>query len=433
MIVIYSPNIGPRLQYTVHELFTEMHGINVLLTDKQEDLQKGKKEDAKICYAEEPIEGSLHIRPQGLLSEKGIQAQQVKVKQTSDYPILYETQGDWKFDIFAASFFLMTRYEEYLPHQCDQHGRYKVEESTAYKNGFLELPLIDLWMKKLITTLQTKWEGTGADQRKYHHLYTVDVDNVFAYRWKGPFVNGWHLLKDLKAKKWETVKDRLLVLLRLREDPYFNLQEVANHYAKVKQDTIFFFHCGNYGPYDKKVWLPSLAYRSIRKKLSEDYGTGLHPSYQSAHLPQKINQEKKTLEHIIGKKVTQCRSHYLLFNMPGDYRNLEELGFTDDYSMAYSNNPGYRASTSLPYHFYDIEKDEQSTLKIHPLAVMDKTLHSNLKLSPDEASDYLNKMRDMVKNVNGEFVTLFHNENQTENPAFGWQGWQKVLIKNIEE
>ena len=40
------------------------------------------------------------------------------------------------FDVFSASFYLVSRYEEYLPYVKDMYERFQAENSLAYKHNF---------------------------------------------------------------------------------------------------------------------------------------------------------------------------------------------------------------------------------------------------------------------------------------------------------
>lgn len=44
-------------------------------------------------------------------------------------------------DIFASSFFMLTRWEEYVNKKRDNHNRFPASESLAYKFGFLNRPI----------------------------------------------------------------------------------------------------------------------------------------------------------------------------------------------------------------------------------------------------------------------------------------------------
>jgi hypothetical protein len=53
-------------------------------------------------------------------------------------PVFCQRQiGDLPFDPLAATFYLVSRYEEYLPFIPDEHGRFPAKQSFAFSNGFL--------------------------------------------------------------------------------------------------------------------------------------------------------------------------------------------------------------------------------------------------------------------------------------------------------
>ena len=63
------------------------------------------------------------------------------------------------FDIFAASFYLLSRYEEFLPHVKDDYGRFLATESIAFKHDFLKQPVVDIWAYKLKSVLEEKFDN----------------------------------------------------------------------------------------------------------------------------------------------------------------------------------------------------------------------------------------------------------------------------------
>ncbi len=81
----------------------------------------------------------------GLLFRIGIQEQSFHVEEFKELPTFYQTNdnSDLPFDPFAASFYLVSRYEEYLPYQPDQFGRFPAKASVAYQNGFLKKPVVN--------------------------------------------------------------------------------------------------------------------------------------------------------------------------------------------------------------------------------------------------------------------------------------------------
>src|SRR5204863_517356 len=83
------------------------------------------------------------IEPCGLLFETGVMEHAIKwfevngSREDKSYKAFFKTAGDYPFDIFAASFYLLSRYEEYLPHQKDIYGRYAHQNSLAFKENVL--------------------------------------------------------------------------------------------------------------------------------------------------------------------------------------------------------------------------------------------------------------------------------------------------------
>ena len=80
-----------------------------------------------------------------------------------------------------------------------------------------------------------------------------------------------------------------------------------------------------------------------------------------------IRVEKQRLEHILGETVYHNRFHFLRFTLPQSYQQLLACGISDDYSMGYADQIGFRAGTCTPFYFYDLENEIQTTLKVHPL------------------------------------------------------------------
>ena len=81
---------------------------------------------AKINYSDCKITNDeFYIQNHPILFENHIKAQQVICFTANGNKAFFKTDdSDFPFDIFAASFYLLSRYEEYLPHEKDMYGRY---------------------------------------------------------------------------------------------------------------------------------------------------------------------------------------------------------------------------------------------------------------------------------------------------------------------
>ena len=107
------------------------------------------------------------------------------------------------------------------------------------------------------------------------------------------------------------------------------------------------------------------------------------------------------------------------------------MGIKEDYSMGYASYPGFRAGTSSPFNFYDLAAEYETDLVIFPFAVMDVTLRQYLSLTPQEALDRIKNILQQVKQVEGTFLSLWHNESLSGQGI--WKGWREVFEGMIEE
>jgi hypothetical protein len=157
---------------------------------------------------------------------------------------------------------------------------------------------------------------------------------------------------------------------------------------------------------------------------------GLHPSYESFNNLEKISIEKQRLEDIIEKKVTAARCHFLRINFPETYREFIRAGITDDYTMIYASQSGFRTGLCVPYKWFDLQKNEATNLMIHPSTVMEGTLRDYNKLLPTQATEFIKQLIQEVKNNGGEFVSIWHNDSFVAEQQEWINVYHKMLFEN---
>ena len=415
MLYIYSSTQNiQRLDYIAKHLFNAVLGIDFsVVLDKETFL---KHTGACINYSDEDLNHGLWITPHGLLYEKGVRKiHDPEISQWKGYYCFFrQTKGDIPFDLFAASFYLLTFYEEYFPQQLDEHGRFNHNESLAFRNGFLEIPLIDRWAYLLKEELIKKYPGTVFKKREYRFISTFDIDQPYKYLKKGLLRSMGGVMRDLLNRKFKNITARLAVHLRLQPDPYMEAIRWIDRTHKASGKSYFLFALmKDRGKYGRKTFYPLTAYYKYLKQL--DAATvGLHPSYDTYYNPVQLVKEKKRLEKALGKTaITTTRQHFLRMYVPETFRNLEEAGFCEDFTTAFARTPGFRSGTAIPHYFYDAEKDAIVDLMLHPTIVMDACLITHLGLSPDEALEKIKRLIDECKQSGGDFVSLWHNSNLT--------------------
>ncbi len=423
-IQVYTEKASPRLDYSLDLVFKTILNCDYMLTDKPDS------DRPLINYSDNRSIGGIFIKPEGLLFQTGIKQQDIWVAHIDGLPLFFQQPPEAGFiiDIFSFCFYLVTRYEEYLPFTRDEHGRFAAESSLAYKHGFLQIPVVDLWVRKFANTISILYPLINFPIPKYKSLITVDVDVPFAFKGKGLLRNLGGLFRDMLAG--ENVKERINCMLRMTKDPY-DTYDYLNSQAKInKLPVLYFFTAGNRSRYDKNPRPTQSCYKRLIKLLSKEHAVGLHPSYKSRGDTPTLRKELERLEIVSSSEIKNIRKHFLLLSFPESYQEINELGLRNDYTLGYAREYGFRASIARPFLFYDLLKDETSQLMLYPFQYMDGTLQQFKRLTPEEAVSAITKIVKESMAVGGYFISLWHNTSLTEED--GWEGWRYVFEEGLK-
>lgn len=429
MILIYTHHITTRVLYAIDVVFKTVLQTEYKLTDHKEEFIGYDK--CKIAYTKINEDFSVFIESDDLLFETNIKTRLVEAeKEFLDFPKFFKSniQGFLGYDIFAMVFYFATRYEEYLKSDLDEHHRFQAERSLAFQNNCLQIPFLNVAIQQFGDKLKKQFPSLKFHQRAFNFVSTIDIDNAFAFANKGFKRNLGGLAKDIISLKINQVTQRIMSNLNEEKDPY-NTFKLINSLSKETQTVLHYFVLiGNYAAFDKNPHHNSAGFRKLLKGLSSNHLLGLHPSYESFNFLEKIEIEKKRLEDIIEKKVTSARCHFLRVKFPETYRAFVKAGITDDYTMIYASQSGFRTGLCIPYPWFDLEKNETTSLTIHPSTIMEGTLRDYNGYTSQHANSTINQLLNEVKKQGGEFVSVWHNDSfipeQTE-----WIEVYKNLLK----
>ena len=429
-VLIYSHKITPRLTYVFKHIFVRILNAQVQFTTDLEEFMAF--EGVKINYSKVVIKDTFFVRCNDLLFEQRINDIEISIQKWEEVPCFFPagTKSAIPFDIFAASFYLVSRYEEYIPHVKDELERFPAEESVAFKNGFLEKPVIDIWAYKLRSALENYFPNCDFVSRKYQYKSTFVVNQAFIYKHKGFVRSIGGIVTDLVSLDLLAVIERILVLIKVKKDPYDTYNEIIEIQKKHKIETFFFFLIANYTTYDTNISITKNSYRLLIKSISDYVTVGLNASSFTMKDEDLLKKELIKMESIINTPVLKTRQHLLRIDFPETYQNLIDLEVAEDYSMRYSNYLGFRASTCTPFYFYDLDFEIQTPLKIIPISVTDLALQNGLHLSPRQALVKVKELYEEVKKVDGTFVSAFHNELLSNYDA--WRGWHHFYEEMLE-
>jgi len=429
MIVVFAENKSNRLVYTLNVLFKQVLKVDFELVDL--DVFKSSS-SIKINYSSQTIDNCISIKPQGLLEEIKIENQKIEVEWVDALPYFYKTadKGVFKYDLFAAIFFMITRYEEYLPNKLDDHGRFNAENSIAFKHGFLNLPVANLWALGIQKEIEKQYPTFVFPKQKYQYLNTLDIDVAYAYKGKSLTRLISSTIKSLLTFDKDDLKNRFNYFIKNQKDPYDVYAEVDALQNKYKTQNIFFFLLGDYAQYDKNLSHKSKPLQELIKRSLNKNEVGIHPSYASNKDQNQIRIEIERLEKISNKSIIKSRQHFLKLSFPSTYENLIVSGIKEDYSMGFASQIGFRAGICSTYAFFNLLINEERDLLITPFQVMDGTLNEYLNLSPKEVVKEVENIINTVKNVNGTFVSLWHNSSLGE--CYVWKKWSVVYEDIIQ-
>lgn len=405
-LLVYTETTTPRIEYILSFVLDDVLGINFKITTDIQEFEKFL--GAKISYSNCSFSNSIQIVPHAIMLQNTIlQAYNFGMEIWHKLPVFARTSdtANVEFDIFAASFYLLTRYEEYNA-STDQHGRYNPQNSMASINGFLHLPLVDLWAYELLKLLHSTWPDLQHSNRKFKHIFSFDLDSSFAIKHKG--VRAWAstaiLLFKLKINDFGT---RILVHFGIKDDP-FNVFDRLFDELKSVELVKWFIHVGKYSKYDKPPCARNKHVKNIIRKISSKYEVGLHPSYSSFMRPKQLLKEKELLQSIVAKPIIDSRYHYLRFTLPNSYQQLVQLGILTDYSMGYANTFGFRAGTCTPFKYFDLQQDKVSNLTVYPFYCMDSIIAKRSENEQLELIQQIKSAIDIVAQVNGTFISIWH-------------------------
>lgn len=431
MILIYTHKITKRIQYIFKLYFGYLLGVEFKLTSKLEDFQSF--EGLKISYTKKKIDDEIHFCSSGLLFETGVEGQEPGFftfeENVAFFPV-YEKESALRFDPFAAGFYLVTRYEEYLPYMKDKFDRFDAEQSVSVKHGFLHKPLVNIWAEKIKDILHTKAPDLKFGKRGFKFVSTIDIDSAYSYKYKGTVRTIGGFAKSLAKFDLAEMFERVKVLTGITKDPFDTYGLQLRLQKKYDLFPIYFVLFADYGKFDKNIPVYNSKFQRLVKSLADYAEVGIHPSYESNYNPDKLKLETERLSKILNREITKSRQHFLKLTFPNTYRNLINLDITDDYTMGYASEPGFRAGICDPFYFYDLDLETETKLKIHPFQVMEGTLKDYMHLSNEQSLISIKKLIDEVKAVNGTFVSIWHNESLSNSKR--WAGWHNVYEEMIE-
>jgi len=203
------------------------------------------------------------------------------------------------------------------------------------------------------------------------------------------------------------------------EDPFVTydyLMDVSEEYGTPS--TFFFMAGSTHKSYDTFYSLknPKILHL-LRHIVARGHRLGLHPSYNTLDDSNLLNSEVTLFRRVLDSinydtTPISSRNHYLRWSSYCSLNTLEQAGIQRDYSLAYADMPGFRASTCFPFVGYNHFNDCSSTVICYPLIAMESSILDTAYLALSTTPSAFSLFQQLIsscQSVNGCFSLLWHN------------------------
>jgi hypothetical protein len=327
-------------------------------------------------------------------------------------------------DLFGSAFFCLTRYEEIANPVYDDHDRFSMHEALAYKEGFLERPIVNEYADVLFALLKRLWPGLERTSRAYRLVVTHDVDVPLSVRRPRRLEYARTVFGDATRRRDPALAARRMraYLHRRRPDvsdfdPAFTfdffLRENERHGVRCLVN--FMTETGGYGSVHyslEEPWARAL-FRDVHRR---GHLIGFHPSFDTYRDPERLRREFERLRAVaeadgIEQERWGGRQHWLRWENPTTWQLWDDVGLDFDSSLAYDLLPGFRCSTCYPFRVFNLEARRPLDLEEWPLTWMEVTLIGILGLQPAEGVARAIELQAACKRHGGDFTILWHNDS----------------------
>ncbi|HOW86856.1 MAG TPA: polysaccharide deacetylase family protein [Candidatus Aminicenantes bacterium] len=331
-------------------------------------------------------------------------------------------------DIFGSAFFMLTRYEEFLKGERDEHNRFPATSSLASRENFLDRPIVDEYVEILWSCIKRLWPEIRRRQHSFRIMLSHDVDSPFM----SSEMNWTAILKSMAGDVIKRNNLRIAVrrfssraMKKTSSDPSNTFGLIMDLSEQYGHQSEFYFIPDHTSKYDGCYHINDPSILGLIGRIHErGHHLGLHASYNSYRNPQQITSEFKKILNVatrlgIEQKLWGGRQHYLRWENPATWQTWEDAGLNYDATLSYADRVGFRCGTCKPFPVFNIQSRRELRLIEYPLVVMDKTLFSRkyMGLLPEQALEKTFRLCRTCQQFSGIFSMLWHNTSL----VFDWE------------
>jgi hypothetical protein len=326
---------------------------------------------------------------------------------------LFEREGAdrvrCKADLPLIAFAVLNRWEEVQSSERDHFGRFTAGMSTAFKEGFLERPIVDEYGLALEQALRALSPGWKPVQRRARLKLSHDIDQVGF-----PFTLPSAGSSILHRKPLDALRALVAVNPRIEPQKVKTVDGIVQLSLDRGLDSAVYWMSTRPSRYDPGY---SLRDPRIQKRAAKfvELGVemGIHPGFHTFKNEQRLAEEVAQWRSALGTQAIGGRQHYLRW-LPETWDHWESAGLSYDSSVGFAESIGFRSGTCVPFRPWSHGEDRALNLLEIPLLVMDVTLTGYMRLGKEEAVARVRALGERCKLAGGVFTLLCHNHKIAE-------------------
>ena len=399
MILIYTHQLNARIRYVFTHFFETYTNNSIQITNVLEMFIAHN--GPKFSYTNKKLGNEFFVQANALLFEQGVKEQDIKISRWQTTPVFFscDKESSIPYDIFAATFYMLARYEEHIPHLKDDMNRFYTSGSLAGKHKFANKPVVDIWARQFLDCF-TEFFPEILVKPPTRRLQTIlEVPEAFAYKSKSMLRTLVESGFDFFNLRFVKLFERFAVRLSFRPDPYDIYKSWIALHQKTNIPTKVMFMFAQPSAHDRNISIFKHRFLEKIKDVADYVPTSLLASYQSTDQSQLLQIEVNRLSEIIHHPLKDIRQYLVRLRFPTTYDHFAKVGFANDYSLQFVDYLGYRAGTGFPFQFYNLSKEQRSNLFIHPVVAHEAILRA--KRSPRKAR----RLLEQCKTYNSEYGT----------------------------
>lgn len=445
-IKIYLPNeCATEAQWTCGVLFNEFLGIDF-------EVCRGSAPNAKLSYQGRTIEipytffntaggnwHGHHTLPKLPLAGWDVAASGLTVPLVEQpLPVLFgkpeleitENTIIFGVDILGTVFFMLSRYEEAVLPDRDNHDRFEATTSIAYRARFLDRPIVDEYVEVLWEAIKRLWPRLKRKVRHPRTLVSCDVDAPYVCPCDSPLslikrLGGDAIKRRSLPMAWQTLTSNMPGKKRdLSCDPHMKaLDWIMNVNEKAGNQVAFYFITAHSHPtLDGCYNMDEPVIRDLLRRIAvRGHEIGLHASYNTYQDAVQTKREADVLRRVmkeegIEQNAIGGRQHFLRWQTPETARNWDAAGMNYDSTLSFAECPGFRCGTCHEFPMYDVVARSALNLRQRPLIVMECSVIDERYLGLGYSEEAVNLMLDFKNKCyrfSGDFTLLWHNSHFT--------------------